>query len=349
VNPVCCRPSVRPLMNPSRRWRCFPPAAAALAALWACGVAQAETPPPSPRFPLDVTVVDGRGRFGSGGPPGSDVSVLVRNTTTLAGAAGVALPLQAFVLLGVRWADLPPPDWQWRVGRAGQVTRGTDGGIRFRADPAARDALVTEKGLLPPGHARAIPLPIDTRSERSHEVVIEYATVAPGRDWRDEVLLRTGIEGDVETFVPAAHLDATAIPGVIEAAVLNSSLQPGAAPPAVQTLRVVLPLPAPPPPPPPVDPADERAVHRLDWRGYDGTGDPATARFLFDGEEAGTGPGGFAEVRRRIEALPRGSHLMVIPYYGDPGGSRRRYPFELEAVLQHAERSGIRVERPEPH
>ncbi len=323
------------------------PAAILLVCLIVCGLGAAEAPKAPPRFPLDVTVVDGHGRFGSEGAPGADISVLIRNTTPLAGAAGVAMPLQAFVLRSVRWADRPPASWPWLSTRNGRVTRRDDGAIEFREDPGAPDSLTVEKGLLPPGAARAIPLPIDTRRERAHEVVIEFATVAPGRDWMGEVLLPATATTGVETYVPTAGWDAATASGVIESAVLKQSLEPGAAPLPVQTLRVILPLPEPPPPSPPVDPANEHVFHRIDWRGYDGTGDPATARFLFDGEEIGVGASGFTEVRRRIEAMPRGSHLVVIPYYGDPGGAKRQYPFELETVLQHAQRAGIQVERPE--
>ncbi len=66
--------------------------------------------------------------------------------------------------------------------------------------------------------------------------------------------------------------------------------------------------------------------HTLTWLGYDGTGDTAAARFIFDREDIGAGAKGLATLKERIAALPPKSVVKVVPYYGDPGASLKRKP-----------------------
>ncbi len=87
-------------------------------------------------------------------------------------------------------------------------------------------------------------------------------------------------------------------------------------------------------------PAMRPTHHRLTWKRYDGTGDPAAAQFVVDDQMIGD----LAALKQFITSLPIGSELVVVPYYGDPGGTTKRaYPFNVEELRQFAASHVVRL------
>ena len=95
-------------------------------------------------------------------------------------------------------------------------------------------------------------------------------------------------------------------------------------------------------------PATERDItpeamkHRLTWEVYDGTGDAERAVYVLDGEKIGAGSTGLKALRERIAKMPRGSEVLIEPYYGDPGGGvQRKYPFDTTELHDFSEKHGV--------
>jgi beta-lactamase regulating signal transducer with metallopeptidase domain len=83
-------------------------------------------------------------------------------------------------------------------------------------------------------------------------------------------------------------------------------------------------------------------THALTWEVYDGTGDPATAVYVLDGERLGRGAAGLEALRQRITKMPRGAEVLIHPYYGDPGSSvRLQYPFSTQELSRFAKERGV--------
>lgn len=268
-------------------------------------------PPPATRFPLDARLAP-------------DGKVIVRNTTPLAGRQGVAMTLQALVLRRVQWSGQPASDRQWTTLRAGAVTERADGTLLFKNSPVAPGVLPVENGLLFPGEELTVTLPPDSR----HELVVQYAAVAPGKDWADEVLLRVQTAGPLETYAPATAETITARRAAGGGpAVVRARLHEGDDDLKVLTATFSLSV---------------LSEHHLTWRGYDGSGDAATAQYLLDDVDLGRGPAGVNAVRERLKALPAGSRVLIVPYYGDPGSGRaKKYPFDLNALVREAAQGGV--------
>ena len=97
----------------------------------------------------------------------------------------------------------------------------------------------------------------------------------------------------------------------------------------------------------PPHPAEEHgaaaspAPHKLAWTGYDGTGDPASAAYTLDGKPLGKGDAGLVALQKAIRAMPKGSVVLIVPYYGDPGGGPKKYPFDLPELKALAEGAGV--------
>jgi hypothetical protein len=86
----------------------------------------------------------------------------------------------------------------------------------------------------------------------------------------------------------------------------------------------------------------QRTEHKLAWDGYDGTGDPETAFFTLDQQPLGEGREGVAQLRRLIAKMPKGSKVLVMPYYGDPGSGRKlKYPFDTQELYSHCSRHDV--------
>ena len=77
--------------------------------------------------------------------------------------------------------------------------------------------------------------------------------------------------------------------------------------------------------------------HRLDWKNYDGTGDPLKAEYYLDGIKLGTGEKGVAELKRLIARMPKGSDVDVLPYYE----GRRPYPFDKSELQKYCDKHGV--------
>ncbi len=84
--------------------------------------------------------------------------------------------------------------------------------------------------------------------------------------------------------------------------------------------------------------------HTLTWLGYDGTGDTAAARFIFNREDLGAGAKGRASLKERIAALPAKSVVKVVPYYGGPAdNTTRKPPLDLAELRAFAETKHVVV------
>jgi hypothetical protein len=77
--------------------------------------------------------------------------------------------------------------------------------------------------------------------------------------------------------------------------------------------------------------------HRLDWKNYDGTGDPLKAEYYLDGIKLGTGEKGVAELKRLIAKMTKGSDIDVVPYYE----GKRPYPFEKKELQEYCDKHGV--------
>ena len=77
--------------------------------------------------------------------------------------------------------------------------------------------------------------------------------------------------------------------------------------------------------------------HRLDWKSYDGTGDPLKAEYYLDGLRLGTGEKGVAKLKRLIAKMPEGSWVKIIPYYE----GKRPYPFDEHELNEYCEKYGV--------
>lgn len=78
------------------------------------------------------------------------------------------------------------------------------------------------------------------------------------------------------------------------------------------------------------EPQEEEYSHYLTWRNYDGTGDPASAVYVWDGREVGQGEAGLGAVTNRIRELPERTKILVYPFYRrkpDASGPMRVMPF----------------------
>jgi beta-lactamase regulating signal transducer with metallopeptidase domain len=94
-------------------------------------------------------------------------------------------------------------------------------------------------------------------------------------------------------------------------------------------------------------PSTVPGIHELTWEGYNGTGDPATAVYVLDGERLGKGGAGLAALKARLAKMPRGDEVRIIPYYGDPGGSvRYEYPFDTGDLGRFAKEHGVELRVP---
>jgi hypothetical protein len=92
----------------------------------------------------------------------------------------------------------------------------------------------------------------------------------------------------------------------------------------------------------PVDAGASPTRHRLTWEVFNGTGDPATAVFILDGERLGKGAEGLRELRERITRMPRGTHVDIWSHYGDDSdGVHRVYPFDEMKLERFAEQYGV--------
>jgi hypothetical protein len=70
----------------------------------------------------------------------------------------------------------------------------------------------------------------------------------------------------------------------------------------------------------------------LSWREYDGHEDPEQAMYTWNGKDVGRGRQGFAAVVDRLEHLPPGSKVRVVPRYSQyvaahPSSGPRTQPY----------------------
>jgi hypothetical protein len=83
-------------------------------------------------------------------------------------------------------------------------------------------------------------------------------------------------------------------------------------------------------------------AHKLTWQDYDGTGDAAKAKYVLDDQVLGVGEAGLTALRKAMSEMPKGAKVLVVPYYGDPGGEKKRsYPFKMEELKAAAEDVGV--------
>jgi hypothetical protein len=82
----------------------------------------------------------------------------------------------------------------------------------------------------------------------------------------------------------------------------------------------------------------------LDWKDYDGTGDPSKARYILGGKDIGTGDQGIQNIKEHIRWLPSSISIVVLQYYGDAGdGIKRKYPFDINSLREYADKYGVRI------
>jgi hypothetical protein len=193
--------------------------------------------PPAASFPVDARVAGGSGELHANlFAPG--VKVIVRNTTTLAAQQGEAMPLQAVVLRGVRWVGTSADATRWRVNPLAIVQEGADGSIRLVAQPARKTAVTFETGLLLPGEEMEIALPLTPQRDGRHEIALEFAVVAPGKDWATDVLLpRDPSASQLEFAAPTEQARAKRKPGSL--AFVRSTSRQG---PAVGLQKITIPF-----------------------------------------------------------------------------------------------------------
>jgi hypothetical protein len=90
---------------------------------------------------------------------------------------------------------------------------------------------------------------------------------------------------------------------------------------------------------PPINETKGPRTMNLTWKDYDGNAAPdqlpEDAVYFVDGQSIGKGRKGFEEVVRLVEALPKGSKLVIRPRYSEimlatPSGPLLMYPYDEE-------------------
>lgn len=87
----------------------------------------------------------------------------------------------------------------------------------------------------------------------------------------------------------------------------------------------------------------EIKTHKLNWKNYDGKGDPLKAEYYIDDIKLGTGKKGIAELKRIIAKMREGSGVIIIPYYE----GKRAYPFDAEEMAKYSEKYRVYLGIPE--
>lgn len=88
----------------------------------------------------------------------------------------------------------------------------------------------------------------------------------------------------------------------------------------------------------------QNKLHKLTWQEYDGTGDVSRAVYILDDCRLGRGQEGLSVLNAVIGKMQKGATVDILPYYGDPGGGKKRkYPFDMRELVKFAEQHGVSV------
>jgi hypothetical protein len=179
----------------------------------------------------------------------SSAQMVITNTTPLAARQGAAMPLQAFVLRGVRWKDGRDDVRRWNTTLYGSPSRGEDGTISHNSMTQQLTNVAFERGLLLPGEQMTVTVPF-TPQEKLHTLEVSYAVVGNGADWQQEVLLPQSRDTSMSTqYVPVTMelLEARRkTDGEHRLAMVRATSTPGAAPLPLQTRTFTIQLPLAP-------------------------------------------------------------------------------------------------------
>lgn len=89
-------------------------------------------------------------------------------------------------------------------------------------------------------------------------------------------------------------------------------------------------------------------LHALDWKNYDGCGDPRKAVFLLDGKEIGVGNRGFEIVKHVLATWPKNTTLKIDIREAGPCDPTLAlitpYPFSKEELEYAAYKAGVKLQ-----
>ena len=85
-----------------------------------------------------------------------------------------------------------------------------------------------------------------------------------------------------------------------------------------------------------------QSEHRLTWKNDNGANNLDKIKLVLDDEDIGEGEIGFETLKKCIQTMSQGSQLVILPF--DPSIDKpKKYPFDIQKLIQHAEKYGVSV------